>query len=87
MSWKLGNRTLDFADRVQIMGILNVTPDSFFDGGRYLERQAAVQAAEIAQLGGDAAGELIVSQIKRAQVFKVPQFGRNAASEFVIAKP
>ncbi|MBN97944.1 MAG: dihydropteroate synthase, partial [Gemmatimonadetes bacterium] len=45
MSWKLGNRTLDFADRVQIMGILNVTPDSFFDGGRYLERQGAVQAA------------------------------------------
>ena len=54
MSWKLGNRTLDFADRVQIMGILNVTPDSFFDGGRYLERQAAVQAAlQMVEEGAD----------------------------------
>lgn len=61
MSWKLGNRTLDFADRVQIMGILNVTPDSFFDGGRYQEREAAVQAAlrmveegaDIIDIGGE----------------------------------
>lgn len=32
--------------RAQVMGILNVTPDSFFDGGRYEEVKAAVARAE-----------------------------------------
>jgi dihydropteroate synthase len=31
--------------RPSVMGVLNVTPDSFFDGGRYLERENAVQRA------------------------------------------
>ena len=37
MIWQLGERTLDFRHRLQIMGILNTTPDSFFDGGAYLD--------------------------------------------------
>jgi dihydropteroate synthase len=54
MIWQLGSRVLDFAARVQIMGILNVTPDSFFDGGRYQEHEAAVQAAlKMVQEGAD----------------------------------
>lgn len=37
-----------------IMGILNVTPDSFFDGGRYLDRELAVERAlEMADSGAD----------------------------------
>jgi dihydropteroate synthase len=44
-----------------VMGIVNVTPDSFFDGGRFLEAQAAVahslqlveQGAEIIDIGGE----------------------------------
>jgi dihydropteroate synthase len=43
------------------MGVLNATPDSFFDGGRYLEREAAVarvahlvaQGARIIDIGGE----------------------------------
>ena len=54
MIWKLGSRELDFAARAQIMGILNVTPDSFFDGGRYAGRQAAVaRALEMVEEGAD----------------------------------
>lgn len=34
------------ADRLRLMGILNVTPDSFSDGGRYLDRDAAIGQAE-----------------------------------------
>ena len=46
-SLKLGERTL-------IMGILNVTPDSFSDGGRYLHPdQAAERAREMAAEGAD----------------------------------
>lgn len=38
----------------QVMGILNITPDSFFDGGRYLEVAAAVdQAARMVEEGAD----------------------------------
>src|SRR5204862_5190350 len=31
--------------RAQVMGIVNVTPDSFSDGGRHLDRQAAIDHA------------------------------------------
>ncbi|MFT5780739.1 MAG: dihydropteroate synthase [Pseudomonas sp.] len=40
-----GNRVLDLT-RPQVMGILNVTPDSFFDGGRFHRRDAALRHAE-----------------------------------------
>ena len=61
MIWSLGGRVLDFGDRVQIMGILNATPDSFYDGGRYLEPQVAIsrglamaaEGASIIDVGGE----------------------------------
>ncbi len=40
-----GRFTLSF-DRPLVMGILNVTPDSFSDGGRYVARDAALRQAE-----------------------------------------
>ena len=40
-----GSRTLDLS-RPQVMGILNVTPDSFSDGGRYNRIDAALRHAE-----------------------------------------
>ena len=43
MIWELGSRPLHFVDQVQIMGVLNATPDSFYDGGRYCAPQAAVE--------------------------------------------
>ena len=36
------DRLIEFPDRPLIMGVVNVTPDSFFDGGRYLDAEAAV---------------------------------------------
>lgn len=39
-----GNRVLDLA-HPQVMGILNVTPDSFSDGGRFRQRDAALRHA------------------------------------------
>lgn len=46
MSWKCGTKTLPVDTRAHVMGVLNVTPDSFSDGGRYLSRDAAVARAE-----------------------------------------
>ena len=48
-------------DRPRVMGILNVTPDSFSDGGRYLEPDAAIrralemvaQGADLIDIGGE----------------------------------
>ena len=55
-----GGRSLDFSVQTGIMGILNVTPDSFYDGGRYLDPQVAVdrahqmvaEGADIIDIGG-----------------------------------
>jgi len=51
---RLGRRTLDLARRTYVMGILNVTPDSFSDGGRFFEPSAALDhAAVMADEGAD----------------------------------
>ena len=39
---KWSNHVLNLEKRTLIMGILNVTPDSFADGGRYFQRDKAV---------------------------------------------
>src|SRR6187399_2298160 len=52
--WKLKNRKLQLGDRTLIMGILNVTPDSFSDGGRYVEPdQAYARALQLEEEGAD----------------------------------
>ena len=43
--WQLGGRRLELSGPVQVMGILNVTPDSFYDGGCHLSVDAAVARA------------------------------------------
>jgi len=45
MEWKTSHRTIAL-DRPLVMGILNVTPDSFSDGGRFLSIDDAVRQAE-----------------------------------------
>lgn len=47
-------QTIAFDDRPLLMGIVNVTPDSFFDGGRYFDPQAAVaHAVRLVEEGAD----------------------------------
>ncbi|KIL75784.1 dihydropteroate synthase [Bacillus badius] len=49
-----GPHELDFSKKTYIMGILNTTPDSFSDGGRFNERETAVRHAEkMVQEGAD----------------------------------
>jgi len=46
--------TLPVGKRTCIMGILNVTPDSFSDGGQYLDTESAVEyAAKMVEQGAD----------------------------------
>jgi dihydropteroate synthase len=44
--WNLGGRALELGKRTLIMGIVNVTPDSFSDGGQFLDSEKAVEHAE-----------------------------------------
>ena len=46
MEWKLARRTLQIGERTLIMGVLNVTPDSFSDGGRFFSTDDALSRAE-----------------------------------------
>jgi dihydropteroate synthase len=54
LRFTLGKKVLDFGERSYIMGVLNVTPDSFYDGGRYFSVDQAVdRALEMAAEGAD----------------------------------
>jgi dihydropteroate synthase len=44
--WNVGSRVLELGRRTLIMGVVNVTPDSFSDGGLYLHPEKAVARAE-----------------------------------------
>jgi len=44
-SWNLGRLILTPSKRPLVMGILNLTPDSFFDGGRFNQTDAALEQA------------------------------------------
>ena len=59
--WSIGTRTLELGKRTLIMGVVNVTPDSFSDGGLYLDSEKAVahalqlldEGADIIDVGGE----------------------------------
>ena len=39
----IGQKNLMYGNRTYVMGILNTTPDSFSDGGRYCDREMALE--------------------------------------------
>ena len=52
--WKLKNRELQLGDRTLLVAILNVTPDSFSDGGRFFDPDRAyARALELEEQGAD----------------------------------
>lgn len=59
--WRVGDRAFDCSERTLVMGILNVTPDSFSDGGRFSTRGDAVEhgarmvtdGADVIDVGGE----------------------------------
>jgi dihydropteroate synthase len=60
-TWNLGSRSLELGRRTLVMGIVNVTPDSFSDGGEHFTEDAAVahslelleEGADILDIGGE----------------------------------
>jgi len=69
-------------DRIVIMGVLNVTPDSFSDGGRWTDLEAAVahglqmhaQGADLVDVGGESTrpgAERVAAEVERDRVVPV----------------
>ena len=53
-SWKLRTHTLELGRRTLLMGVVNITPDSFSDGGSYLDSdKAVVRALSLLEDGAD----------------------------------
>jgi dihydropteroate synthase len=75
--WNLGSRTIELGRRTLIMGIVNVTPDSFSDGGLYFDAEKAVAQAEklldegatLIDIGGESTrpGASVVDAIESAK--------------------
>jgi dihydropteroate synthase len=59
--WAVGERTIELGRRTLVMGVVNVTPDSFSDGGQFFDRGHAVEhglqlleeGADILDIGGE----------------------------------
>jgi len=79
MLWKVAGKSFDLSVRPLVMGILNVTPDSFSDGGEHLGVITAVdhalkmedQGADIIDIGGESTrpGSLPVSSEEERKGF------------------
>lgn len=61
MIWQIGDRAVDLSQHSMIMGVLNVTPDSFSDGGEFFTTEKAIEhgirmateGAQIIDVGGE----------------------------------
>lgn len=59
--WKVAGQTIDLSDNALLMGVLNVTPDSFSDGGQFFTTEQAIEhglrmaadGAQIIDVGGE----------------------------------
>ena len=69
---KIGNKEFDLSSHCYIMGILNVTPDSFSDGGKFNTLDAALKhteemirdGADVIDIGGESTrpGHVVISE-------------------------
>jgi dihydropteroate synthase len=75
--WRLAHRSLPYGERTLVMGVLNFTPDSFSDGGKFNSPESAVEhslvmiaeGADIIDIGGESTrpGSAFVSEAEELQ--------------------
>ena len=90
--WRLARRSLPYGERTLVMGVLNVTPDSFSDGGEFLSLDRAVahaeqmiaEGADIMDIGGESTrpGSAFVTEEEELQRV-IPVIERLAAKTSV----
>jgi dihydropteroate synthase len=74
--WNVGSRSLQLGKRTLVMGVVNVTPDSFSDGGLHLDRDRAVEyglqllrdGADIIDVGGESTrpGAMVITAAEKS---------------------
>ena len=87
---KIGNRNFDTDNHCYIMGILNVTPDSFSDGGRFDQLDAALshagqmieEGADVIDVGGESTrpGHIMITD--EEEIARVPPIIEKLKKEF-----
>jgi dihydropteroate synthase len=92
--WKINGHTIDLSAHAMIMGVLNVTPDSFSDGGEFFSMEKAVQqgkrmaaaGAQIIDVGGESTrpgAEAVSADEELARVIPVIEQLRESISSFI----
>src|SRR3954453_18304203 len=92
--WKINGQTVDLSARAMIMGVLNVTPDSFSDGGEFFSTEKAVEqgkrmaaeGAQIIDVGGESTrpgAEAVSVDQELARVIPVIEQLRGNVSAFI----
>ena len=78
-SLKIGKRSYDLDKRTLIMGILNITPDSFYDGGKHFSVEDALEhalimeknGADIIDVGGESTRPGAIPVSKREEIQRI----------------
>jgi dihydropteroate synthase len=94
--WRLRTRTLELGPRTLVMGVINVTPDSFSDGGQFLDSRAALtqafkmldEGADLLDLGGESTrpgSRPITEEEEQARVLPVLRAILTARPDAVIS--
>jgi dihydropteroate synthase len=94
--WDLGTRKIDLGRRTLLMGIVNVTPDSFSDGGLHLEPARAVghalrlldEGAEIVDIGGESTrpgAAAVKAKLELERILPVIEGVKRARAEAIVS--
>jgi dihydropteroate synthase len=89
LTWKLPNRILTMGPLPLIMGIVNVTPDSFSDGGTHFNTEAAVahglrlaqQGADLLDIGGESSRPGAIPVSAQEEIARVLPVVKGLASQ------
>src|SRR5204862_3809649 len=92
--WRIAGQAIDLSAHSMIMGVLNVTPDSFFDGGEFFTAESAVkqgirlaaEGAQIIDIGGESTrpgAEAVSADEELARVIPVIEQLRGAVPTFI----
>ena len=92
--WRIAGRAVDLSQHALIMGVLNVTPDSFSDGGEFFKAEKAIEqgkrlaleGAQIIDVGGESTrpgAEAVSAEDEMSRVLPVIEKLRDSVGSFI----
>ncbi|MCX7770572.1 MAG: dihydropteroate synthase [Proteobacteria bacterium] len=94
--WKIRDREIEIGERTLIMGVVNVTPDSFSDGGLYTDKEKAFkhainlyqEGADILDIGGESTrpfAEPVSAEEEITRVVPVIEMIKNYNKDIIVS--